>query len=269
MVVLMHKLLETKYLYITYRRDLQHIITTCQKLLKGETEEYFAGNSEQTILFNSCKRGEEPIFDLGDVKITSDIAEDIAKYQREGIRFTDNKNPIRGNLLNTNNIRRAVDLETVPLPEFDYRKKTADYIKELSTECVYEIPNNKLGTLLAVVITMVRPKVKLRLQYSSADVLRFVNNNLQRDILMSYTDYWFVTTEGIEEYNTRDKTTQRSNSIDVFDADTQGFLVPKVFGEKQLHKEEGWNRVFQKALRELAELRDQQPKTLGEVLKTS
>lgn len=264
------ELVGTRFLYVTIGIDLKYVLHCCERLKADSSAMLNAGNDVQEKLHNAVRAGEEPIFDLCECNITSDISQIIFEWQDKGWSFTDSKDDYRRFILEENERRkREKPDEIVPMPEFKLNGSIVDYIKYLRTDVVYIYPSaTDLYFALVIMTALLRPTVKFEMDNVMAKVLDIISSSLPISLLNEYTEFYYHTTEGVEILTANDGKvmTQRLGEVTIEKASYGGYLVPTAFGREVLYKTPGWNIVFKNALDFVNRSKELRAKTLREVL---
>lgn len=270
MIVSILNLYNTRYLYITYIKDLEHLFRSVQELKANPSAQPHAGSAYMSEIFEAARRGEELKYDFAECKITSDVTEVLGRYSDSGHIFIDSKDPVR-NAIFADNYQRYLNAQkpTMPLPEYDLGDKIVPYIAALDPNVIYTAKvGSDLDCYLILLATMVRPSLQFVLNSTNDKIIRIVSMLLDSNTRFKYSEFYYATDEGIQVLSAVDGQvhTQRYGLLPVRDAAAKGAMVPTAFGREVLYQQPGWKDVFERVLNIVNQMRASKPKSLLEVL---
>lgn len=267
---LLKELLDTRYFYISIEKDFSHVTHTVSELASNKSYPYFAGNDAQQKLFEDVIAGNDIVFDICDMRITSDCTPLITNAIRKGFKFIDSKDDYRNGLLVGNQSRKPVP-EAVPLPKYNPTTDPVKYIRELDKNVIYELPKHmsNLDIALVILITMSRPKIQFTLDTAQGVVFDTVAEVITVSVLCNYTEFYYNSPEGIEVLKLEGNMlhTQRRGWCSIVEACEAGSLVPTAFGKEKLINNPMWEPLVNVCLAAVNSSHKASPKTLRDVLK--
>ena len=265
------ELYNTRYFYITYKKDLVYLFNTVLALRENRNHPYNIGNAKLGQVYEAAKTGAPLQFDLAGCKLTPDTTTTIQEYACKGIEFIDTKDYGRNQIFITNRERQKIsNQEFVELPVYNPSDSIVDYMQALDSSITYMLPNHDANVFipLAYMIQVVRPTIRIAFVNCCSDFFNFVGDKLTLGDLQPYHEFYLTTPEGttVVDFAKGPVYTQRIGTVNMEEAMTLGTLVPTVLGKERLHKQAPWNSIFKYCLNSLNGYRATRKQTLDEVL---
>lgn len=265
------ELYNTRYFYITYKKDLVYLFNTIITLRVNRNHPYNIGNAMLGQVYEAAKSGAHIQVDLAGSKLTPDTVTTIQEYSAKGIEFIDTKDAGRNQILAVNRERLKFNKKDfVELPEYNPSDSVVDYLQTLNQSTIYMLPNHDQTVFipLTYMILVVRPTIQIALVNYCSDFFNFVGNRLTLNDLLPYNEFYLTTPDGttVVDFSKGPVYTQRIGAVDMEEALTLGTLVPTVLGKERLHKQAPWNSIFKYCLNSLNGYRATRKQALDEVL---
>lgn len=262
-------LYNTKFFYKTFCTDLNYLFDSIKRIRSGaDLASINAGNAQIEEVYKAYRNGEDVVFDLADARLTSDALLCIQFAEDAGIVFCDSKNSWRDELFIENAKRRSAKASTVFLPEFGRKADVKEYIKNLSTEEVYNASGQPAQVLIALtcLIFIVRPKVQICIDAIARTLFKFINAKIPTEEVLRANDFWMCSDEGVLHV-TGDKVyvQEAQCELPVKDALQYVILVPYEFGSVSLLQNPSYQGLFRTCLLLLQEYQEDRPRTLEDL----
>lgn len=272
MTYMIKELVDTRYLYVSIGKDLEHLLDTCKQLRSNPEFNYFSGNALQEKLFQDVKAGDDPVFDFADTKITTDVANlSVLRFVTSEFKVIDSKDAKRDSVFKESQRRLACTYENVTIfPDWQVRQSPKDYIKNLRLDCTYVLPTSTTQQIKALVImaTILRPKLKFVINNVQREIFDYIAPFLTPEVLEKYDEFYYSTPEGIEVLKLVDGLldTQRLGKVPILEAASAGHLVPTAFGTERLYEDPAWRPIFDSCYGVLQQCERERKKNLFEVI---
>lgn len=238
MVFKFTELFETKYIYLTFHKDVNYVLNKCAALQKDPNVPCHPLNETCRKLFD-CAKSAAPIeFDLAEAVITSDITPCITDFIRKGFVFKDSSNVYRNSILQENARRAKISTENyISLPTFNLNMKVSDWIKSLPADEVIKpsAQNTDLYIPLVVMATLLRHKLNFCLDDIQKQYFTFIANRLSVSSLKLFDEFFvYVPDEGVyvQQFNPTGYV-QSLGLVGIEEAATAAYLVPTAITKKR------------------------------------
>lgn len=284
-----YKLLDiynTKFFYLSYKKDLQYLCSTILNLEKGQVDDPHAGCDLMKNLFDDVKAGRAVSIDCADIVFSADLSSLISYFEGEGIYFIDSADEWRNKLFENNrsNLKyRGYKTMVLPMPDKD--QPLTEYLKYLGSDIPYELPINPSDILwpLIYVISARRPSVKIMMGRFAAEFFEYVSRaftiknlefysnyeysrkNKRTGIVVTkkFNEFYFSTKEGIEVINFNDAYITNSMGMvegaayiqqlgqngTITDAVSVGRLVPTILGKVPVYDLPIFDKLFTRSVK--------------------
>lgn len=266
-------LFETKYLYLTFRKDVDYLLGKCVALKQNSNLESNPFNAECAKLYDAVRSAAKIEFDLAGVSMTSDITSLITKYIAQGLVFKDSSNAYRNIILDEDARRVHIDKsQYVALPEFNNSMQAVDWIQSLRKDVVYlpDANNQEIYVPLVIMTIMLRPSVQFCLDNIQGNFFKFIADRLNVQELEKYSEFYvYVKGEGtqIMQFNPKGYI-QSLGLVSIEEATTAAYLIPTVVGRERLNKDPIFSRIFAACNHIIQNYRMTRKVTLSEIFAT-
>lgn len=281
MLVKLRDIYNTKYFYISYKKDLVRLFSQFAELQKNPTLHPFAGSAEMEKVFDAARAHAELQLDIADCRFTSDTTPLLLAAQRDyGIVLVDSADKQRDKILKENVERlnkygandSVIREQLTELPKLTKTTDPIEWLKSLQKGVLYGVPaglNDEIWIQLIVLTNIYRPSIQLYLYNRESQVLRWVANHLTPADLEQYDDFYMVTKQGVTEVNRRqDIYVQELGSVSFDEALTVASFVPKVFGTEVTKNVAAFQMIARTCIRDINKYINSKKVTIEELFGT-
>ena len=238
MTVKMYDIYKTRYLYLTYDRDLLFLFESIDKLRADPTLDITSESPIIQSIFDAAKAAADITFDMAGVNMTSDISKRLKKAMySKNIKFIDSADQGRNAYFLTALDRASTDLsQFVPMPDFKAGDKVAEYLPTFRKDVKYCLPtkDTALYINLAILLQIYRPSIQFTPLSYDVEYMQLVGAGISDEELSHYKEFYYVTSEGVNEVrlNAEGKFNDLKHGfVTIEEARGYGILVPGIFGK--------------------------------------
>ena len=272
MTVKLVDIFNTKYFYITFRKDLSYLVNCVNKVREDQSLQLHAPSEKFAEVLRSVAAGEELTIDIAGARFTPDTEPMLHSMISADITLTDTELNWRRTLLEENVLRNGLrSTNSIPLPDFTYTTNIKEYIHELRTDVMYSrnALDNYVQLALVTLITVTRPSVTLSGDFFELGLFDYVNSRLSVTDIEKYDKFIMRSEEGVRVVDFSNNGTvfiQGLGYVDYIDAVSKVSFIPAVFGTVTLLRDDAFSSLIHDAFMIIQQYQQSRPKMLYEVL---